>query len=113
MKVPFASVLAGSLFWTSAAWANHPPVSVAFGTAVHEGIADREIRIGSDTRWVNVNGGETIKFVVDTSNGPRSFIWRFDTTTESALELNRIAPAGVAERGRVRVYVGPNPLYQG
>lgn len=111
MKVPFGFVLAGSLLWAAAAGANHPPVSAAFGTAVHDGSADREIRIGPDTRWVNVNDGETIKFVVDSATGSRSFIWRFDTTTESTMELNRIAPAGMLERGGVRVYVGPNPQY--
>lgn len=112
MKLPFGLALAGSLLWAAAAGANHPPASPAFGTALHEGRADREIRVGADTRWVNVNDGETIKFIVDTAEGPRSFLWRFDTTTESVVELKRIAPAGMVG-GNVRIYVGPNPQYLG
>lgn len=67
--------------------------------------ATRTIVIAPDTRYVNVIGGETIKFVV----GDKSFAWTFDGAY-SAFDLNQTAPAGMLDH-KVTAYVAPNPLY--
>lgn len=80
-----------------------------FGMATAAANADRHVVIKADTKWVNIDDGDTVKFDV---NG-NSFTWHFDTLRgESAFELSKIAPEGV-DVGKVIVYVGANPLYRG
>ncbi|HEY8099494.1 MAG TPA: CzcE family metal-binding protein [Burkholderiaceae bacterium] len=70
--------------------------------------ATRTIVIHDNTRYVNVTGGEIIKFVV----GDRAFAWNFDNTQELApFSLTLIAPPDVTFARDVTVYVAPNPLY--
>jgi len=77
------------------------------GDAAPESAASRAVMITPDTRFVNVVGGETIKFVT----GDKSFAWSFDVPVSiSSFDLNRIAPAGVLDH-KVRAYVAPNPTY--
>ena len=67
----------------------------------------RTIIITTDTRWVIVTSGETVRFVA----GTRSFTWNFQTSaTIDKFDLNLIAPAGMLPRA-ITVYVAPNPLY--
>lgn len=69
--------------------------------------ATRTIEIQPGTRWVNVTGGEVVKFVV----GDKSFVWSFDgTPTSAGFNLNQIAPEGVLDHP-VQGYLAPNPLY--
>ena len=83
--------------------------TASFGMATSAASADRHITIKPDTKWVNVNNGDTVEFQI---NG-KSFTWHFDTLhREEAFSLSKIAPEGV-EVGMVTVYVAPNPLYQG
>ena len=71
--------------------------------------AARTIVIGPDTRWVNVTGGEVVKFVV----GERAFAWYFNgPDSVSSFSLNRVAPQGILDHP-VQAYVAPNPLYSG
>lgn len=71
--------------------------------------AGRTIFITPETKYVNVAGGETVKFVV----GDESFAWTFDGPSEGyKFDLNETAPPGVLGR-RVIAYVDPNPLYMG
>lgn len=71
--------------------------------------ATRTIVIQPDTRWVNVTGGEIIKFVV----GNQVFTWNFNTSpTVGNFDLRQAAPAGVFDH-QVQAYVAPNPLYLG
>ncbi len=67
--------------------------------------AERTIVIAPDTRYVNVIGGETVKFVA----GDKSFAWTFDGAY-SSFDLNQTAPAGMLDH-KVTAYVAPNPLY--
>ena len=83
------------------------PVNSNYGTPVPAGQLDREIRIDSATRWVNVQQNETIRFVV----GAQSFMWKFDTLGTPTFELKRVAPAGVLGDAPITVYVAPDPLY--
>jgi hypothetical protein len=65
------------------------------------------VTITPATRWVNVTGGETVRFV----SGTRSFTWNFQVgVTVTRFDLNQVAPPGMLERP-VMVYVAPNPLY--
>ena len=71
--------------------------------------ADRHVVIKADTKWVNIDDGDTVEFNVD----GKSFTWHFDTLRgESAFELSKIAPQDV-DVGKVVVYVAANPLYRG
>jgi ABC-type Fe3+-hydroxamate transport system substrate-binding protein len=71
--------------------------------------ADRVIHITPDTRYINVVGGQTVRFDV---NG-QSFAWDFDGSQSAAsFDLNRIAPAGALDHP-VKAYVSVNPSYEG
>jgi endonuclease YncB( thermonuclease family) len=80
-----------------------------FGMATSAANADRHIVIKPDTKWANVDDGDTVEFQV----GGKSFTWHFATLRgESAFELSKIAPEGIDVRNII-VYVGANPLYRG
>ncbi|NYE58862.1 hypothetical protein FHW58_000014 [Duganella sp. 1224] len=101
------SVIAAALFAGAAHAATAP--QQAFGMAAAKAGADRQVTIGADTKWVNVDNGDTVTFNVD----GKAFTWHFDTLhQEEAFDLAKIAPAGVAA-GKVTVYVASNPLYRG
>jgi Heavy-metal resistance protein CzcE len=72
--------------------------------------AGRVIVITDATRYVNVSGGQTVRFVV----GDRSFTWRFQSgiVHVTPFDLQKIAPQGVLNH-RVTAYVADDPLYQG
>ena len=71
--------------------------------------ATRTIVISPTTKYVNVTGGETVRFVA----GDKSFAWNFDGEEYApAFELNLTAPPGVLDH-KVMAYVAPNPLYMG
>jgi len=69
--------------------------------------ATRTIVITPETKWVNVEGGEIIKFVV----GNQSFGWAFNVGDGvSSFDLSLVAPAGILNR-HVMAYVSPDPKY--
>lgn len=114
----------GGLTGAGTALANHPAASEFWGTPVHEGQpmrmqahevrANRTVLIKPSTDWVRVTGGETVRFVVQTPQGEKSFYWLFDTYGRSFnFKLNEVAPAGVLEGRTVRVAVDADPRYQG
>ncbi|MFJ7567582.1 CzcE family metal-binding protein [Herminiimonas sp. NPDC097707] len=71
--------------------------------------ATRTIVITPETRWVNVEGGEVIRFIV----GDKSFGWDFYVgSTVTSFDLQLVAPPGVLNR-RVMAYVSPDPRYIG
>jgi Heavy-metal resistance protein CzcE len=69
------------------------------GEAASPATADRTIVIDANTRSVNVNHGETVKFV---ANG-QDFTWDFDGVSQS-FDLKQAAPQGAIDQD-VRVYV--------
>ena len=80
--------------------------------APDEAMPDRVISVDSGTRWVNVNYGETVKFIVKGANGEQSFAWHFDGIGED-LTLSAIDPD--ANLGRdIKIYVDEsmNPLHR-
>ncbi len=79
-----------------------------YGSAVTAADAVRTIELNADTKWINVDNGETVQF----KSGNQSFTWHFNTfNNETAFDLSKIAPAGV-NVGHVTAYVAPDPLYR-
>ena len=69
--------------------------------------ANRTIVIQPNTKWVNVTGGEVVKFVV----GNNAFAWNLDGADHAGgFDLNQIAPRGILSQ-RVRAYLAPDPTY--
>jgi hypothetical protein len=69
--------------------------------------AKRTITITPDTKYVNIQGGQTVQF----NTGGKTFAWNFDGPIYS-FNLNRVAPPGTLDH-TVVAYVTPNPLYAG
>ena len=65
----------------------------------------RTIVIKAETRYVNVTGGEVIRFEV----GDKSFVWNFNGQ-RSSFDLARVAPTSTLDH-KVTAYVAPNPMY--
>jgi heavy-metal resistance protein CzcE len=70
-----------------------------YGEAASPAVAERTIVIGANTRFVNVNHGEIVKFV---ANG-KEFAWDFDGLPQS-FDLKQVAPQGAIDHN-VRVYI--------
>jgi len=85
--------------------ASRDPGSDLYGSAAVVAMVTRTIVIKPDTGYVNVTGGEVIRFNV----GGKSFVWNFNGT-RSSFDLGLIAPAGLLGR-KVTAYVAPNPMY--
>ncbi len=100
MAYPFSRVAVAGLmlaFYLPAAWAQVP--DFRFGSTALASQAERSITIVTDTPWVNVRQGESVRFVA----GPNEFGWKFDGAA-SAFDLMRVAPAGFLNRS-LTVYV--------
>jgi len=71
--------------------------------------AQRTIVITPATKYVNVEGGQIVRFVA----GDKEFAWNFNTAGSiSSFALNDVAPPGVLDHP-VRAYVSPDPKYMG
>ena len=93
----FASLKPSDLF-------GEPARAPSAERAIITAVADRTIMITDETKWVNVNHFEVIRFV---SNG-REFTWYFDGVTQPRpFDLAQIAPAGFIGHS-VMVYVSPS-----
>ena len=77
------------------------------GEMVPPTAAKRTIVIQPNTRFVHVESGEAVKFVI----GDQEFGWQFDGP-EGPFDLGQIVPAAALDH-KVRGYVDPNPLYMG
>jgi hypothetical protein len=77
------------------------------GSSAPPSSAWRTVVINPDTRHVNVDGGEVVRFV---ANG-KEFTWDFSLApTTASVALDRVAPAGMLDH-EVRAYVAPDPRY--
>lgn len=83
------------------------PEAQSYGELVTASPADRSVSITDATPFVNVTGGESVKFVA----GDKTFTWRFDGKA-GAVKLSEIAPNGFGGKD-VTIYVAPNPMYSG
>lgn len=68
----------------------------------------RTVTISKDTQYVNVTGGEIIKFVTPA----KSFTWNFNTFTRpnGVIALNKLAPTDALDH-EVKVYIAADPTY--
>jgi hypothetical protein len=107
------SLACSSVFLATSAQAAHmgagaPTGTIAdYGSAAAAQGADTQVTVTPETKWVNVNNGETVQFLVS----GKTFAWHFDTFQNSPiLNLSAIAPPDV-NVGKVKVFVAPDPLY--
>jgi hypothetical protein len=80
-----------------------------YGSIAAAQSANREITLDANSKFINVDNGETVTI----HNGGKSFTWTFQTFPgTSSFDLKAIAPQDFDTAG-VRVYVASNPLYRG
>ncbi|MQR02128.1 CzcE family metal-binding protein [Glaciimonas soli] len=103
MKSFLSTVISVTLVAVSLSSIAAQPRLDLLGEAVSAPSSARTITINPDTKYVNVVGGETIKFVV----GDKTFGWAFNGPVRS-FDLARVAPAGVLNR-HVMAYIATNP----
>jgi hypothetical protein len=84
--------------------ARSDPSLELFGSPAPVSLATRTIAIGPGTSYVNVTGGEVIRFDI----GDKSFVWNFNGQ-RSSFDLAKVAPPGLLAR-KVTAYVAPNPM---
>ncbi len=80
-----------------------------YGSPAPPEAATRTIVIFPNTRWVNVTGGEIVRFIV----GDRIFTWNFNASSVvNNFDLTEVAPPGVFDHP-VQAYLAPDPRYIG
>lgn len=84
------------------------PGDMALGVAGDASAVTREVVITPQTRWINVDSGETVRLV--DSAGGKAVIWRFDTPSWAVGALTDFAP-DLAQGRQIRVYVAEPMLY--
>jgi len=106
-RISFLSVCSLALLTSCAASRDSAVRLDLWGDPAPLAAAERTIVITSSTQYINVVGGETIKFVV----GDKAFAWNFDGITEGyRFKLNLAAPPQLLDH-TVIAYVDPNPQY--
>lgn len=108
--IKFFLAVTAVVFLTSGAPASAAEIRQdLLGDAAPADAAARSVTIRPDTRYVHVEGGEIIRFIV----GDKTFGWNFNgPLTVSSYDLRRVAPEGVLDH-EVRVIIAPNPRYMG
>lgn len=97
------SAVAATLLLAAISFNSHAAGSVttAHGTSATANAKLRTIKVDADTKWVNVQRGETVTFV----SGDGSFSWTFDTLhPEASFNLAEIAPSNFKAQN-IRVFV--------
>jgi len=80
-----------------------------YGEAAPNTAAERTVVIDHDTQYVNVTGGDVVRFVVH----GQDFTWNFDTAANiGEVDLNKLLPSGLLHH-TVKVYVERDPDYDG
>jgi hypothetical protein len=84
------------------------PAGAELGVKGDARLVMREVVITPQTRWVNVESGETVRF--SAAQGSESVIWYFDTPSWSTGRLGDIAPK-LAQGRDIPIYVAMPRLY--
>lgn len=79
-----------------------------WGDPATTSFADRTIIINQNTTYVNVTGGEIIRFIV----ADKAFAWNFDGSGSYNFDLMLVAPQGMLDH-KVMAYVQPDPRFGG
>ena len=74
------------------------------GTPGKENVYNRVITVRPDTKYLNVNGNEIIKFV-ESATG-KSFVWNFNTLADT-ISMSKIAPAEMFSGSNIVIYRAP------
>lgn len=106
MKTALMAGIAAALLMGSTAFAATSASDL--GTQGDANSVTREVVITPQTRWVNVESGETIKFV---DGAGHSVVWHFDTGSWATGALSDFAPQ-LAQGRDIKVYVAENVLYR-
>ncbi|HYD59135.1 MAG TPA: CzcE family metal-binding protein [Noviherbaspirillum sp.] len=108
MKLPASQIVAVILL--SACGHLNPDVPTSFlGDPAPVEAAGSTIVIQPDTKWVNVTGGDIVRFDV----AGKSFAWAFNVAAGvTNFDLAKVAPPGVLNRP-LQAYVAPDPKYMG
>ncbi len=108
MKLPAIHIAAAALLSACGHLNSEVPTSFLGDPAPVEA-ASATIVIHPDTKWVNVTGGDIVRFDVD----GKSFAWAFNVAAGvSNFDLARVAPPGILTRP-LQAYVAPDPKYMG
>jgi hypothetical protein len=106
IKPVYSMIVAAAMIASCATRASYTDL---YGQPAPPSAAQHTIVIHPHTRYVNVEGGQVVKFVA----GDKEFTWDFYVAkTVSNFELNDVAPAGMLNH-MVHVYVSPDPKYIG
>ena len=73
------------------------------GSLGPDNVFNRVITISPNTKWVNVNRDESVKFI-DAASG-KSFVWQFKTPA-TKFDLSKVAPSGILAGRSIDAYVG-------
>ena len=77
------------------------------GAPVPADAASRTVSISPATRYVNVIGGDVVRF----ESAGQAFAWNFNASPiVSVFALHQVAPSGMLDH-EVLVYLMPDPLY--
>ena len=102
--VIFAS---GAYASDSMTMAQQRAANAPLGTPAQGALADRTVKLGPGSRYLNVYRGDIITIV----RGEKAFTWKFDTLGFPVFELAKIAPRDF-DAGHVTVYVAISPYDQ-
>jgi hypothetical protein len=111
MKLKKHTVAVGTFLMSAAALpAVAAPDAIALlGTPAPPSPVAQEIRITPKTKYVNVEGGDAVNFIV----GDKAFGWIFDGSRNvGSFDLNDVAPRGILDH-HVTVYIAPDPRWLG
>ena len=108
MKKLFLLAVWATLFSGCAATALTAPAGADLGVRGDARQVTREVVITPQTRWINVESGETIR--VSASPGGEAVVWRFDTPSWATGRLGDIAP-DLAQGRDIRIYIAIPRLY--
>jgi Heavy-metal resistance protein CzcE len=110
IKTPSLRILAGALaFLALTSCVTRTDYVNLYGQPSPVAGADRMIVITPSTRFVNVEGGQTVAFII----GDKQFAWNFFVArTVTHFPLNDVAPPGILDHP-VQTYVSPDPRYFG
>jgi hypothetical protein len=93
-KIFVPGLLVAILFLSSCSAMRDPNRQIAlWGDPAPPSAATRTIVIHPDTKYVNVEGGEVVKFIA----GGQTFAWAFVPQGGVYFELNKIAPPGALD----------------
>lgn len=106
-KLILSGVLA-ALVSACAATPVSTPAGAELGVQGDVRLVMREVLITPQTRWVNVESGETVRF--SAAQGGESVVWYFDTPSWATGRLSDIAPK-LAQGRDIPIYVAMPRLY--